>query len=118
MDNLIKTYINEPGEYTEFAQGNILIRSEGVTIKDYVGDGVILVGDGVSGEINLSNINTTNEIVLRGGDTILSGKMKEVSLCVDGVKLNWSDFKIGAVPFYNKPGTSLYIPEVKFDSIK
>ena len=100
MDNLIKIYINEPGEYTEFGEGNILIRTAGVTIKDYTGD------------TNITNINSTNEVVLRGGNTILSGKLKELSLCVEGVSLNWTDFKIGAVPFYNRAGTKIFIPEL------
>lgn len=112
MDNLIKIYINEPGEYTDLADGNILIRTSDVTIKDYAGDDIILVGDGVSGDVNLLDLNTTNEVVLRGGNTTLSGKMKELSLCVEGVKLTWLDFKIGAIPWYNKKGTSIFIPEL------
>lgn len=112
MDNLIKTYIDEPGEYTEFADGNILIRTADVTIKDYTGDDIILVGDGVSGDLNITNINSTNEIVLRGGTTTLTGKMKEVSVCVEGARVNWIDFVIGNV-FYKKDGATVYVPELK-----
>ncbi len=112
MDNLIKTYINEPGEYTEFADGNILIRTQGVTIKDYTGDDIILVGDGVLGDTNLTNIKSTGEIVLRGGNTIISGEMKNLSLCVDGTTASWADFKIGAAALYLNAGTNLSIPSL------
>ncbi len=109
MDNLIKVYINEPGEYTEFADGNILVRTAGVTIKDYTGDDIILVGDGVLGDTNITNINSTSEIVLRGGNTIITGKMKDLSLCVDGVTATWPDFRIGLATLYLNTGTNLSI---------
>ncbi len=112
MDNLIKIYINEPGEYTEFSEGNILIRTAGVTIKNYAGNGIILVGDGVSGETNLVNLNSTNEVVVRGGNAMLTGKMKELSVCVEGAKATWNDFVIGAIPYYKKDGATIFVPEL------
>lgn len=84
MDKLIKTYINEPGEYTEFADGNILIRSEGVTLSGYNGDGIIIIGDGVSGAAYLKNVNMTNEIISRGGTTYASGIINDVSVLNEG----------------------------------
>lgn len=114
MDNLIKTYINEPGEYSEFEDGNILIRTEGVTIKDYTGDDIILVGDGVSGDTNLTNINSTGEVVLRGGNTNITGEMKNLSLCVDGVTASWPDFRMGVAALYLNNGTNLSITSLEF----
>ena len=88
MDNLIKTYINEPGEYTEFTDGNILIRSEGVSINGYNGDDLIIVGDGVSGEINLNSVVSTNEIISRGGKTIVKGTMNDASVVGEGTEFD------------------------------
>lgn len=84
MDNLIKTYINEPGEYSEFAEGNILIRSEGVTLNGYNGDAIIIVGDGVLGDTNLNGIVSTNEIISRGGKTIVKGNVNDASVIGEG----------------------------------
>lgn len=88
MDNLIKTYINEPGEYSEFTEGNILIRSEGVTLNGYSGDGIIIVGDGVLGETNLNSIVSTNEIISRGGKTIVKGNMNHASVIGEGTEFD------------------------------
>ena len=118
MDNLIKTYINEPGEYTEFADGNILIRSEGVTLNGYNGDDIIIIGDGVSGETLLDNIVSTNEIISRAGKTIVKGKINDASVINEG-----TSFDINAVEkrdglIYIAKGTELiwdkisYVPEI------
>ncbi len=88
MDNLIKTYINEPGEYSEFTEGNILIRSEGVILNGYSGDGIIIVGDGVLGETNLNSIVSTNEIISRGGKTIVKGNMNHASVIGEGTEFD------------------------------
>lgn len=118
MDNLIKTYINEPGEYTEFADGNILIRSEGVTLNGYNGDDIIIIGDGVNGETLLDNIVSTNEIISRAGKTIVKGKINDASVINEG-----TSFDINAVEkrdglIYIAKGTELiwdkisYAPEI------
>ncbi len=93
MDNLIKTYINEPGEYTTFTDGNILIRSEGVTLSGYKGDDVIVIGDGVSGATYLKNLNMTNEIISRGGTTYASGIVNDVSILNDGTVFNHDEIE-------------------------
>lgn len=118
MDNLIKTYINEPGEYSEFVDGNILIRSEGVTLRGYNGDDIILVGDGVTGDINLPETKSSGEIVLRGGNTMITGKVKELSLCVEGVTAYWPDFRIGSGLMYLKEGTNLSIESLDLGPVE
>lgn len=88
MDNLVKTYINEPGEYEEFGEGNILIRSENVTIKGLETDDLIIIGDGVQGETHLTDIKSTNDIVCRGGTMIATGIVNNVSGMVSGIVLD------------------------------
>ncbi len=90
MDNLVKTYINEPGTYTEFEDGNILVRSEGVTLEGLTSDDLIIVGDAVTGDTNLSEINSTNLIVLRGGNTFISGNVHDIKGLVSNINIDIS----------------------------
>lgn len=68
MDNIVKTYINEPGTYSDFEEGNVMVRSDGVTISgaDIIGD--LIIGDAVSDDgFTLENSNVSNIMYLRGG---------------------------------------------------
>lgn len=68
MDNIVKTYITEPGTYSDFEDGNVMIRCDGVTISgaDITGD--IIIGDGVSGNgFILDNSNVSRYMFIRGG---------------------------------------------------
>lgn len=70
MDNMVKTYINEPGTYTEFTEGNIMIRSNDVTIDGITTDDMIIISDGVEETdlgINFTNSTMNNRLVVRGG---------------------------------------------------
>jgi hypothetical protein len=68
MDNIIKVYINEAGEYTEVADGNVMINAPGVTLKNITVNGDLIIGDGVGdGEVELDNVNVTGRLVVRGG---------------------------------------------------
>jgi len=74
MDNLITTYIDEPGEYNVFEEGNILIRSKDVVIDNLEGEKVdIFIGDGVDGEIKLGEEININRIIQRGGAAKVEG---------------------------------------------
>ncbi len=118
MDNLIKTYINEPGEYAEFTEGNILIRSEGVTLTGYNGDDVIIVGDGVTGETILQNITSTNEIISRGGKTILSGTMNEASVIGTGTQLDINGIEKRDGIIYIAEGTKLIWDSISYTPVE
>lgn len=90
MDNLITTYVSEPGIYTEFEPGNILVRSEGVTIDGLTTEDMIIVGDGVHGTTNITNVDSSNLIVGRGGNLFVTGKINNISAIVSGVNLDIS----------------------------
>ncbi|MBE7015875.1 MAG: S-layer homology domain-containing protein [Ruminococcaceae bacterium] len=72
MDNLIKNYIDEPGEYTaeNFPKGTTMIRCNGVVLNDVETDSDIYVGDSVeAGHLTVNNINTTARFIVRGCTT-------------------------------------------------
>ena len=68
MYNLIKQYISEAGEYTEVADGNIMVNVPGVTLKNLTISGDLIVGDGVGdGELTLDNVTVKGRLLGRGG---------------------------------------------------
>lgn len=94
MDNLIKTYVNEPGEYTEFADGNVLIRTPNVIINGYKGDAKLIVGDGVVGEVLFKDVESTNEIIVRGGtNAVVGGVVNDLSAIGTDTSLYIKDLK-------------------------
>lgn len=79
MDNLVKVYINEPGTYSEFADGNILVRSNGVTIENLETDNLLIIGDAVNEKMNVNNIKSTSRIVVRGGVVKFTGVIHNIT---------------------------------------
>ena len=110
FDNIIKTYINTPGEYTIEGNGGILIRSNGVTLKDVKSSGIIVIGDGVS-QATLTDILSTGKIVARGGITYITGILKNVSMMSDGVEIFSEKFPRGKI--YGEPSfkTIIHVSE-------
>lgn len=100
MDNMVKTYINEPGTYTDLPAGNILIRSEDVIIDGLKTDDLIIVGDGVHGTVKLLNMESTNFIIGRGGSIEVTGTINNISGINDGVYLDISKITKRTGKFY------------------
>ncbi len=67
MDNVVRTYIDEPGTYSSFEEGNVMIRANNVTIKDADVKGAVIVGDGVKENIVVDNSKLSKGIFVRGG---------------------------------------------------
>ncbi len=68
MFNLIKQYISEEGEYTEVAEGNVMINVPGATLKGLTVSGDLIIGDGVGdGDVVLDDVVVTGRLVIRGG---------------------------------------------------
>ncbi len=68
MHNLIKQYIKAEGEYTEVADGNIMVNVPDVTLKNVTIDGDLIVGDGVGdGDLILDNVTIKGRLLARGG---------------------------------------------------
>ena len=69
MHNAVSEYITVAGTYTSVAaEGNVLIRAAGVTLKDVTVAGDLIIGDGVGeGDVTLQNITVKGRLVVRGG---------------------------------------------------
>ena len=68
MHNLFKQYITAEGEYTELAEGNVMINAPGITLKGTTVKGDLIIGDGVGdGEVILDDVTITGRLVVRGG---------------------------------------------------
>ena len=74
MNNIVTTYINEPGTYDSLPQGNVLVRSNNVVINSFdCSTANIFVGDGVKGVTTLGDGVNVDKLVVRGGNTSLNG---------------------------------------------
>lgn len=70
MHNIFKQYINKAGEYTNAADGNIMVNVPGVTLKNVTITGNLIVGDGVGeGDLVLDHITVKGRLLVRGGGT-------------------------------------------------
>lgn len=67
MDNLVKTYITEPGEYKELPEGNVVIRCDGVVLDGVEFNSDVIIADGVSVDgVTLKNVLLNKRLVVRG----------------------------------------------------
>lgn len=68
--NIIQEYILEEGEYTGDRNGNLLVRTDDVTLFDVTIDGDLIIGNGAAnGKVTLSNVTITGRLVVWGGGT-------------------------------------------------
>ena len=117
MNRLVKYYIDQPGDYTPAADGNVMIRCGGVNIKDLVSDKMICVGDiKDEEEVTFSKCNISGSVVVRGGKTTVGGKfadlkglMKSVTLDISGL----SKESVDTVSIY-LDGSHLYVDYSKY----
>ena len=68
--NIIQDYILTPGTYGEDYDGNLLIRADGVTLRDLTVDGDLIIGCGAAdGAVTLDGVTVTGRVVVWGGGT-------------------------------------------------
>lgn len=68
--NIIKEYVTEPGTHTGDRSGNLLVRTDDVTLQDMTIDGDLIIGCGAAdGKVTLSNVTVTGRVVVWGGGT-------------------------------------------------
>lgn len=71
MHNSIRTYITEPGVYTEDLEGITVIRVEGVTLKGLTNTSDLVIGDGVgNGTIQIENVTIGKRLLVRGAGVV------------------------------------------------
>ena len=70
MNNMVTTYINEPGTYSNLPEGNIMIKTSDVTIENYTTNNNIIIADSAQeteNGINFKNCTMNGKLVIRGG---------------------------------------------------
>lgn len=66
--NIVRQYITKSGSFNGSLDGNLLIRSGNVTLKDSVINGDLILGNGVADDkITLSNVTIKGRLVVWGG---------------------------------------------------
>ncbi len=92
MHNIIKQYISRASEYTNAADGNIMVNVPGVTLKNIMVNGDLIVGDGVGeGNLKLDNVTVKGKLLVRGGgknSVIINGGGVEENVIVAKVDGN------------------------------
>ena len=69
MHNIFKTYISSSGTVTKVGANCVMIRTPGVTLKDVIIEGDLVLGDGVgAGDIVLDNVTIKGRLLCRGGE--------------------------------------------------
>ncbi|QOX65598.1 hypothetical protein FRZ06_20680 [Anoxybacterium hadale] len=106
INNAVKGYFMNPGTYTTGANGLTIIKSDGVTLKDAVIDGDLIIAEGVAeGNVILDGavIKGTliargggeNSVVITGGAEVKSVKVEKlggkIRIFADGVVINELD---------------------------
>ena len=80
--NIIRQYIVKSGSFSGSLEGNLLIRTGDVTLKDTKIDGDLIIGNGAAdGKITLSNVTITGRLVVWGGGT-------KAAYCNDGTDVS------------------------------
>ena len=72
MDKIVGAYVDAGGEYTSLPAANVLIRANGVNLKGVKGAKNVYYGDGVEGNIAVTDCEIEN-LVVRGGKAVVSG---------------------------------------------
>jgi len=110
MNRLIKYYIDEPGDYTPNADGNIMIRCGGVNINDLTTDKMICVGDiDPEDKVNFNNCDISGEVVIRGGYATFDGEYASLKAIMKAASMD-----VSKMPREVLDRTKLYVKDAKF----
>lgn len=113
MDNLVKTYISEPGEVSELPEGNVVVRSSDVVLNGVKVNGDLIIGDGVAAnKLDLKDITVSGRLVYRGCAT--KGEV-EVSAEDGTTKKKLSYTEVGNSPAGTVDDIQLIAPYIWID---
>ena len=80
MNNLVTTYIDQPGTYDSLPEGNVVIRCDDVVIDNFKYDCDVFVGDGVnSGVLFGSNVDI-DRLIIRNGVVGVGGAYNQIRM--------------------------------------
>jgi hypothetical protein len=68
IDNMVGDIYGEPGERTGDVKGDLIVNASGVTVKDAVVSGDLIIADGVGeGDATLDDTEVKGRLIIRGG---------------------------------------------------
>ena len=74
LDNIIKGFYYQGGEYTGGVDGSVVVNTGGVTLRDMEIDGDLILTEGVApGSVPLDGVTVTGRVIVRGGSAALDG---------------------------------------------
>lgn len=87
MNKLVSTYVDKAGTYTSFPDGNVIIRSTGVNLKDISLKGDLIIGEGAKDGATIENVVSSGRLVVRSGEknTAADSKFGTIRLIRSGV---------------------------------
>lgn len=69
MYSVVQSYITQAGTYETLAEGTVVVRASGVTLRGVTVSGDLIVGDSVgSGGVTLDGVTVAGRVLIRGGD--------------------------------------------------
>lgn len=72
MYKLISSYLDKPGTYDKVAEGTVMVRTGGVTLKGAALTRDLILGDGIdAGDATLDSVTVAGRTVIRGGSSVL-----------------------------------------------
>ena len=68
LDNIVDAFYNAPGDYENLGVHNVVVQSEGVTLKNATISGNLYITEGVGdGDVTLDNVTVAGTTYVRGG---------------------------------------------------
>ncbi len=68
LQNCTPNYFNVPGTYNDIDSGNVVIATDGVTLKGITVSGNVIISEGVEqGGVTLNNVKVSGTIAVKGG---------------------------------------------------
>lgn len=68
LDNMTQNIISVAGTYTENVEGNLVVNTRDVVLKDMIIEGNLYLGEGIGdGDVTLENIEVKGEVIVEGG---------------------------------------------------
>lgn len=84
LENITKQLISTPGTYSQSIQGNVVVNSKDVKLKDMTINGDLYLTQGIGkGNVTLENVTVTGKIIVNGGALNMSGQYGTLQVGTD-----------------------------------
>ena len=110
MKNLVDTYINESGVYSQAPSGNIVVRVPGVVFNKAKFSGDVFVGEGAGNSFTITDSTSNDRIIIRGGkSTVITGTYNNIIVVGNGLYVDISAASV--VNFVNNSESTITYPQ-------